>query len=487
MLRGDFWKSIERELRSAAVKLAGTFRQVSKVADERVREELVESGRFMENPSSVDPKAQRALYEINAEALGDDSNKIRLWDCFYVDRFSGVDLDSEAINREIVDGFSNIEEGGRTRTPDANEVVVRIKNNLQKFLHDRFKSHLNQMDMNVEQALILEARYIAAKKSTHKEGEPDSKQINIFAEDFPRHERTVILEKVSVDEVEKLLRDKLSRIARECDVMANIDESLKSSSELNIVEQLSFSIDSQITRAGQSDQGISLARLVREIIGAETTEDLGNPDQAIFYKSIYNIPLFSLNNITGEMEQYYKGTRTAQVEARQDGNWTGYIPNHIEWSWETDKVLLSDLNEMEMKVGKERRDQLEKVRKYFLCLYFDKFHIDDDGVSFTVYGDKNILAEDREKGFRLFHSPDQQVWTSIFKKDYVNEVEALWKESTLDRRFLPTVLSRLQGHLEEAKKGYYLADHDNRDALALYFNDERELIERLIYTLQMKL
>ena len=487
MLRSDFWKSLEKELRSAAAKLAGTFRQVSKTADERVREELENSRRFMENPSSVAPKAQTALYEINAEALRDDPNKTRLWDCFYVDKFSDVPLDSDEINREIVDGFSNIEEGGRTRTPDANEVVVRIKSNLQKFLHDRYKSYLNQMHMNVEQALILEARYIAAKKSTHKPGEPDSKQIDIFAEDFPRHERTVILEKVSSNDVEQLLREKLSRVARECDVMANIDESLKSSGELNIVEQLFFSIDSQITRAGQSDQKISLATLVREIIGADTTEDLGDPDQAIFYKSTYNIPLFSLNNIAGEMEQYYKEIRTAQVGAREDGNWTGYIPNHIEWSWEIDQVPLIDLNPMEMKSAKEHRERLDKVQKYFLCFYFDKFHVDEDGVSFTVYGDKNILAEDREKGFRLFHAPDQQIWTSVLKKDYVKEVETLWRESTLERRLVPTVISRLEGHLEEAKKEHYLAHKDKRDSLALYFNDERELIESLISALQMKL
>ena len=485
-LRAEFWKSLEKELRSAAAKLAGTFRQVSKTADERVREELENSRRFMENPASVDPKAQTAIYEINAEALRDDQEKRRLWDWFYVDKFSGADLDAEAVNREIVDGFSNIEEAGRTRPPDANEVVARIKSNLQGFLYERYKSELNQMNMNVEQALILEARYIAAKKSSYKEGEPESKQIDIFASDFPREERAVLLRKVEDSVIERLLREKLSRVARECDVMANLDESLRSSNELQIANQLYFSIDSQISRSGGSDQRISLAKLVKEIIKADTTEDLGDPDQAIFYKSVYNIPLYSLNNISGEMERYYKEIREKQVTDRKEGNWTGYIPHHIEWDWEINKTRLIDLNPMEMKAAKEQKERLNRVQKYFLCFYFDKLQMDEDSVKFEVYGDKNLLAEDREQGFHLFHSPDERVWTETFQQDFIKEVEEKWKKATAERRLLSTVISRLEEHLEFSKKGNYLAHRDKRDSLALYYQDEREMIEGLIEELKMK-
>ena len=112
--------------------------------------------------------------------------------------------------------------------------------------------------------------------------------------------------------------------------------------------------------------------------------------------------------------------------------------------------------------------------------------MDGDTVAFEVYGDKNVLAQDREEGFQLFHSPDERVWTETFQQDFIAEVDKRWKKATAERRLLSTVIARLEEHLEFSKKGNYLAHRDKRDALALYFQDEREMIEGLIETLKMK-
>ena len=142
-------------------------------------------------------------FELYTEALSNDDKRTRLWDCFYADKFSTVNLTSDTINKVIVEGFAPVEEAGKTRNPDASEVVARIKKKLEIYLQDKYQSHLNEMDMNVEKALILEARYIAAKNNVYKPGEPESNQIDIFDETFSRHQRNIILERVEDKDIEK--------------------------------------------------------------------------------------------------------------------------------------------------------------------------------------------------------------------------------------------------------------------------------------------
>ena len=485
ILLAEFWQAVEKQLQEYARTMLTTFRQVARTADEKVRQEDDELKRFIANPRSVDSHAQTGQFEVYAETLRDDTNKKRLWDWFFVDKLGAVSFDAREINDQIIKGFEPVEKNGKLRNPDPNEIVAAIKENLRSYISDTFRSEINQMKLNVEQTLILESKYLLAQKSVNKPEEPDSKHINIFAPEFSRDERQDIMDRIPLPDLEDKITQKLKRIENECSYLATSDPSIMGSGQ-NVATQMLFSMDTSIVDNNKGDNQISLTELLKKVFGAENfTPGSGEPDKAIMFRSLYNIPIFNLSNVM-ELEHHYQLQFTKNKTKQAESNWVGYIPLHSDWRWETGVLPMSNLNPMEMKANLEKQERLKEVEMFVKGFYLEIFTVRETGVHVKYAKDVHEFAKDKVEAFSLLRHPSGGLWDNQFKDDYAKDVTAGWVNKTSERRHLPNVILRLNEYLKNTIAESLTAKKNRLDELHAYLVDEREVLENLINDLQIR-
>ena len=233
-------------------------------------------------------------------------------------------------------------------------------------------------------------------------------------------------------------------------------------------------------RQSATTTNLGLGNLIaRNIKANKTARELNDKDKILFYKSRVNMPLYWLNNVRGEMEEYYKLQEQKNARARKHPSWPGYIPTKIEWAWERGDVPIPNLDPVAVKEERARLLKEQRMMVFIKGFYFDLIKEDEEGYQYNYLGDWYPLATQRHDAYQAFDKCDPDEYL-----DFQNEVFEKWDEATDARYKLPDIITRLDETVKNLKRNKKRAKKSRFDNLAHHYELEGKAVEAILRDLK---
>ena len=506
----QYWRPIEEAFRWAVSKRLQDFRNIHRYTCALIKLETESCVRFLTDPISIDPNAQVAQYTNTVEILYDCTQEKRLWDCLYTDKFSYIHLDTRTIRDMITAEFTTMNTGIAPQNLSERRVVDTIRTNLYNHIKEKFSSTLHDIDMNADQALILEAQYLVAIEEVQRNDTTETGSLHPFSAEYSRLEREELLHRIQteipfIERVRAKIVAKIYSVEKNMSVLSDIASHMFKdcrSAEDNFYYCL------QTSQKQESSSGLHVPKIIEDnfaktLLQSRTSAHLdrcdspsGDEDRIIFFYTQYVLPIFAFDKVGAEMEPHYQRIHEYNTNKRKEGVCGGlfgydndWISLHTDWNWEVEKVRLPNLNPMELKAWFVKTLRKKDMTLFFTAFFIEFFTNAEDGsVMYNSDTDSKKIAPNRYEGFELFFRSSLGVdQFGKDKNDLVQEIHKKWNDTIADSSVYPELIQQLQTHLQNAKVQERYARRVMLDGLALYYSDEVDVIETLINDLKSQL
>ncbi|MSP17132.1 MAG: hypothetical protein EXR73_11100 [Myxococcales bacterium] len=450
-LKVSFWQSFHEELQRSVEARLTAFRNVSSIADEKVRDIQSEAERLHADPSSRGEASDAAAFYLDSEVLRDDRAGKRLWDRLFAQSLDRpAYYDEGRIFEAIGEAFEpGIDDQGRVRAKDAMEIVRDVRARLEDQARSTLGRALEEQGFDLRTALEMEARFVIATKA----GRPDAAGFDAVTE----------------PEIREHVRDKFRRLSDQCVLLANIDRTKLDDPTVTPADV--FYVGLSPRYAG--DEANSLKSAVRMVAtGVDFIDGWSEDDIVVFYRALLGVPLYFYRRVNDEL---YHAYRTVKAKPNRS------YPLHIESAWEDG---IPNLHPKEIRDAEEKRraedeararlvDREERIWSFVLATLAGRVErTPEGGYAWVVGSVKKTLAGDRGGSFEAFWALD-----AALRDDLV----AAGKQAAAERNSTVPARRVFRGELEryllQVNELFAVALRDEDERSARYLKEEKRVVE----------